>query len=317
MKTLLLILLLSFNLSKSQKPTVVATVNSNNIVIGEELIISFEINSDGKFDIIFPNYGDTLSSFEIINISKIDTITQEKIIKYKQSLSLINFDSGRYEIPSIKFVYKDKLDSSKLADFRTISTNSIPVFVNSVQVDTTQTFKDIKPLIDVPFSIWEIIEYIYFTIGLILLAIILWYLYKKYYKNRVKVEENIPYDPKISADVLALEALKKLKEEKLWQNNEFKLYYTKLTDILRIYILRVFEVNALDMTSSEILDSLKGRNLSELGHSNLKFIFTNSDLVKFAKEKPIQSINESAIDYSFDFIEKTKNLIIKNEEEEG
>jgi len=315
MKTLLILLLLN-TLSYSNEPNVVATVNSNNIVIGEELIMSFEINSNGEYDIIFPNYSDTLSSFEIINISKIDTIKQENILKYKQNLSLIQFDSGHFEIPSIKFVYKDKNDSNKLADFRTISTNSIPVYVNSVQIDTTQTFKDIKPLMDVPFSIWEIINYIYFTLGFLILALILWYLYKKYYKNRVKEEDNVPYDPKIPADILALEALKKLSEEKLWQNNEFKLYYTKLTDILRIYIFRVYDINALDMTSSEILEELKSKNIDEILFSNLKYIFTNSDLVKFAKEKPIQEINESAINYAFDFVEKTKSLIVKNEEEE-
>lgn len=315
MKIIILFFIL-FNLSKSEEPKVVATVNNNNVIIGEEIKLDIEINSPNIYDIIFPKMMDTVASFEIINISKIDTLINEKNLKLKQQVSLIQFDSGRYEIPSLKFVYKDKNDTSKLSDFRTFSTNSIPIYVNTVEIDTTKGIADIKPLLDAPFTIWEIIEYIYLTIGLILLALILWYLYNKYYKNRPKVEEDVPYDPKIPADILALEALRKLKSEKLWQEGEFKKYYTQLTDILRIYILRVFEIDALDMTSSEILENIKLKNLSEELYSKLKFILTNADLVKFAKEKPLPEINENAIEYAFLFVEETKNLIKKDEDEE-
>ena len=315
MKIIILFFLI-FNLSKSQEPKVVATVNNNNVIIGEEIKLDIEINSPDKYDIIFPKMMDSVGSFEIINISKIDTFFTEKNLKLKQQVSLIQFDSGRYEIPSLKFVYKDKNDTSKLSDFRTFSTNSIPIYVNTVEIDTTKGIADIKPLLDAPFTIWEIIEYIYITIGLILLALILWYLYNKYYKNRPKEEENVPYDPKIPADILALEALRKVKSEKLWQEGEYKKYYTHLTDILRIYILRVFEIDALDMTSSEILEYIKSKNISEELYSKLKFILTNADLVKFAKEKPLPEINENAIEYAFFFVEETKNLIKKDEEEE-
>lgn len=315
MKFILLLLLL-FTFANSKEPKAVATASSNNITIGENIILNLEIISSNKYDIIFPNLQDTLSSFEILELSKIDTIVENGDIKLKQEISLIHFDSGRYEIPALKFVYKNIDDTSKLSDFRTFSTNAIPVFVNSIEIDTTQSFKDIKPLIDAPFTIWEIIDYIYLGLILILLAILGWYLYNKYFKNRKVVKEEVIYDPKIPADILALEALRKLKDEKIWQQNEFKLYYTKLTDILRVYILRVFNINALDMTSSEIIDSLRNMPFDENIKNELKYILTNSDLVKFAKEKPIPEVNEKVLDYGFSFVEKTKSFIKKEEEEE-
>jgi hypothetical protein len=315
MKFIILILLL-FNIANSKEPKAVATASSNNITIGENIILNLEIISSNKYEIIFPNFQDTLSSFEILGLSKIDTIIENGDIKLKQEISLIHFDSGRYNIPSLKFVYKNIDDTNKLSDFRTFSTNSIPIFVNTIEIDTTQSFKDIKPLIDAPFTIWEIIDYIYLGLILILLAILGWYLYNKYLKNRQVVKEEVIYDPKIPADILALEALRKLKDEKIWQQNEFKLYYTKLTDILRIYILRVFNINALDMTSSEIIESLKNMPFDENIKNELKYILTNSDLVKFAKEKPIPEVNEKVLDYGFSFVEKTKSFIKKEEEEE-
>lgn len=315
MKILLIILLLT-TYTNSKEPKAIATVNSNNVTIGENILLDLEILTSDKYDIIFPNMLDTLASFEILGLSKIDTTKINGEIKLKQELSLIKFDSGRYEIPSLKFVYKNLNDTNKLSDFRTFSTKSIPIYVNSIEIDTTQGFKDIKPLIDAPFTIWEIIDYIIIPIIIIILVLLGWYFYKKYIKNRKIEKEELIYDPKIPADILAIEALKKLKEEKIWQHGEFKSYFTNLTDILRIYILRVFDINALDMTSSEILEKLNGSSISEEPKNELKFILTNADLVKFAKEKPIPEVNEKALEYGFSFVENTKSLIKKEEDEE-
>ena len=63
------------------------------------------------------------------------------------------------------------------------------------------------------------------------------------------------------------------------------------------------------MTSSEILKYIKSKNISEELYSKLKFILTNADLVKFAKEKPLPEINENAIEYAFFFVEETKETM--------
>lgn len=313
-KIIFLILIFNYYLLPNE-PTVKSTVDKKNVLIGEEINYNLELKSSDKYNFIFPNITDTLSNFEVLN-SKIDTLKNEKDLVFKQNIKLITFDSGYFKIPSLKVLYHLKSDSNKLIDYRSLSTNEFGISVNTVEVDTSAAFKDIKPLIEVPFSIWEIIEYIYGAIALILLVLAGIYIYRKYFKKEENDEEELPFDPKIPADVLALEALKKLEKEKLWQNNEFKEYYTKLTDILRIYIYRVFEFDARDMTSSEIIDSLKLKSIKDELIEKMNFILSNADLVKFAKEKPLSDINIRAIEDALIFVENTKFLIKKDEDEE-
>lgn len=312
----LIFFLVFYSFIYSNQPTVKTTVDTKEVLIGEAINFNIEISSSKEYQFILPDFKDTLSNFEIIEKGKIDTTLTETKLIYKQNIKLISFDSGYFEIPSLKILYHLKSDSSKFIDYRSISTNKHSITVNTIAIDTTETFKDIKPIVDVPFSIWEIIEYIYLLIAIIILSIIGYYIYKKYFKNKIKIEEDLPYDPKIPADILAIEALKKLQNEKLWQNGEYKEYYTKLTDILRIYIYRVFEFDARDMTSSEILEHLKLKYKEEEIIHNLKYILENADLVKFAKEKPYQDINFKVIELAYNFVEKTRILIAKNEDEE-
>lgn len=315
MKKIIFLLLIFNSYLLPNEPTVKSTVDKKNVLIGEEINYNLELKSSDKYNFIFPNITDTLSNFEVLN-SKIDTLKNEKDLVFKQNIKLITFDSGYFKIPSLKVLYHLKSDSNKLIDYRSLSTNEFGISVNTVEVDTSAAFKDIKPLIEVPFSIWEIIEYIYGAIAIILLVFAGIYIYRKYFKKEEKDEEELPFDPKIPADVLALEALKKLEKEKLWQNNEFKEYYTNLTDILRIYIYRVFEFDARDMTSSEIIDSLKLKSIKDELIEKMNFILSNADLVKFAKEKPLSDINIRAIEDALIFVENTKFLIKKDEDEE-
>ena len=47
-----------------------------------------------------------------------------------------------------------------------------------------------------------------------------------------------------------------LKEEQLWQKGEVKIYYTRLTEILRKYLENRFRVYSLELTTDETLEAL-------------------------------------------------------------
>ena len=85
-----------------------------------------------------------------------------------------------------------------------------------------------------------------------------------------------------------MKEIERIKNEKVWQKGQPKTYYTELTDTLRTYIKDRFGFNALEMTSSEIIDKLLEMNDKE-AISDLKELFQTADLVKFAKH---ESANE-------------------------
>ncbi len=78
-----------------------------------------------------------------------------------------------------------------------------------------------------------------------------------------------------------------------------KTYYTRLTDTLRKYIQERFGFNAMEMTSSQIIDNLQQTGDRKM-LDELTELFSTADLVKFAKYSTL--INENAVN----FIDSTK-----------
>ena len=104
----------------------------------------------------------------------------------------------------------------------------------------------------------------------------------------------------------AVERLHMLKGMQLWQNGREKDYYTGLTDILREYIDRRFGVNAVEMTSSEIIDALKHNRETQLVNDQLSEILAVADFVKFASQRPLADDNERSFQRAVNFVNATK-----------
>lgn len=282
-----------------QNISVNAKIDTNNVLIGDQIKLWLQAKSDKKTSIIFPQIPDTLGKFDVISRSKFDTLLENNSITIKQNLVITSFDSGSHELPALTFMYeKDGFES-----MFPINTNPIYVNFNTVSVDTTKPFKDIKGPMDYPFSILDYLPHI--LIGLLILGLLYlgYYYYKKYKKSKVKTE--LKYDLKIPAHIAALDALRILENEKLWQNGNIKLYHIRLTEIVRLYIERQFSISALEMISEDIITSLKNKNINSNLISNLYEIFRIADLAKFAKFQPLPDENAKTMSYSIDFVNNT------------
>ena len=78
-----------------------------------------------------------------------------------------------------------------------------------------------------------------------------------------------------------------------------------MTDALRTYIKDRFGFNALEMTSSEIIDKLLELKDKE-AISDLKELFQTADLVKFGKHDPQMNEIDANLINAIDFINETK-----------
>lgn len=114
----------------------------------------------------------------------------------------------------------------------------------------------------------------------------------------------------------ALKELDKIKQSKIWQQNREKEFYTSVTDVLRKYILERFNINALEMTSSEIIDKVKNNSQieSDSAVDNLQQVLQLADMVKFAKQKPLQDENDLSLMNAFFFVTQTKEVDLSEEE---
>lgn len=280
-----------------QDVKVEAKTDSTKFLIGDQFTLTLTAKSEASGNIIFPSI-DSIPNFEIINQGNIDTVNTNGMITLSRQYLLTCFDSGSYEIPSFTFMYTKK----GMSELYPAKTNPVALYFDIPVLG--KDIIDIKKPLDEPVTFSEYLPYLIVLICLIALALAVYWYYKR---RKPKAVEQAPevFEPKIPAHVLALAALDKLKSENLWQKGEVKEYYIKLTEILRTYIERKYKILALEMTSEEILayfiKLLENKDIMD----KLIFILNNADMTKFAKKQPDENINNTTLNYTYDFVNQT------------
>ncbi len=79
-----------------------------------------------------------------------------------------------------------------------------------------------------------------------------------------------------------------------------------ITDTLRRYIVDRFGINAMEMTSGEILDIIRKQQEATSVYESLKQIMQLADFVKFAKMNPLPDENDLSLMNAYLFINQTK-----------
>lgn len=285
--------------ANAQSVSATLRADSNEIQIGDPLNIRLTVKHPTGMVVPFPVITDTLGNLEITGVSKIDTSTEGASKVLSQLYTVSAFDSGQYHAGPVRIYYKN---SDGAPD--SVFSNDIPVTVNTLDVDTAKPFKGIKAPLTVPYVWQEFTYYIIAGVVLVLLiaaAVILWRRYKK--QKPAAVERPRPKDP---AHIWARKELRKLEEEKVWQKDEVKLYYSRLTDILRQYLEYRYNWYAMESTTEEIEVQMGQYHLKEKAKENLLAILRAADLVKFAKMIPMPDANIKAMESANKFIDFTE-----------
>ncbi|MDY6800943.1 MAG: hypothetical protein SVU94_06940 [Bacteroidota bacterium] len=291
----------------AQQVQVKAKLDTNEALIGDQIGLELSVFQSTNDTVLLPIFENNLTNnIEVIEQFAPDTLKQNNgILEIKQKVIITAFDSGQYVIPHIPFLYGND----------TLKSNALSFKVNTVPVDTTKAIKDIKGPYEAPISLAEILPWALGGLGVIILVLLLIYIIRKIIRKEPILRKVKPLEP---AHVIAYRDLEKLKEQKLWQNGLIKEYYTELTDILRKYLWNRYAIRTLERTSDEILQSLKNSPFyDEEPYLLLKNIFYLSDLVKFAKLKPLPDEHQKCYDDAIRFVDETKLEIIEEDKEDS
>ncbi|EAR02959.1 hypothetical protein [Maribacter sp. HTCC2170] len=274
--------LVSLNGFGQNAPKVSSEVDTTFIKIGDQLKFKVIVEVDSTDIVIFPE-GQTFSPLETVEAFATDTTRKNDRVTLLKTYALTQFDSGFYKLPSQRIEINGK----------GFFTDSLLVNVATVPVDTlAQKMYDIKPLIQVEKSNsqWWIILLIVLVVLGIIGALVYWFVLRKKPLTEEEKEALLPpYDR-------ALLELKKLDNSKYLIKDEYKQYYSELTDIVRSYLEEDANVSALESTTNELITKLE--MLKDAGELDLdtdtikqfKNILQTADLVKFAKSKPPTSV---------------------------
>jgi hypothetical protein len=301
--SLVLSLLFALCLSAgAQDVKVTSAFDSTRILIGDQIRFTVTVDQPDGLKFALPVFKDTLvKNIEILSGPVIDSTREKGRLKIIQKYLITSFDSGRYQIPPVFVEIKTE---NGLKRFYSEYSLLEVMRVRIAPADTVAKIFDIIQPYKAPITVGDVLPWVLIAAVIGALAWFAVRYIRKLRSSRGEIEEIVIADP---AHVIALRDLEKLRDEKLWQNGEIKLYYTRLTEILRQYLENRFRVFSLELTTSETLEALVRTGFKKNGSYNqLRGVLTGADLVKFAKYTPEPSEHESIFQDSWNFVLATK-----------
>ena len=292
-----------------------ADIDSLQMFIGQQAKLSIQAIQPQDYTLQFPVFSDTIvSNLELVSTLKPDTLQLDnERLQVTNSYIVTSFDSALVYMPGFDV----------LAGEEVYTTNSLSIKIVDMPIYTTQqAITDIKDVYNPPID-WMFYLTIVGSIllALLLLALVL-YLVNKYLKLRENKEEVVvePIDPR-KAHEIAYEELDALRQKQLWQAQQFKAYYTELTEILRRYISNRYDIDAMEQTSDEVMSEFRQNKELRDKKEEIKLladVLQLADLVKFAKWQPLPDECERSFHQVTQFIDQTKEVEpeIKNERSE-
>lgn len=295
---IVLLILLAMPRANAQV-TVDASIDSLQLLIGEQAKIKLQVSMNANQKLQLPLLRDTLvTGVEILDIAKPDTqlLNENKRWLISQEYTITSFDSALYYLPPFEVLVDNQAYRSK----------ALALKVYSIPVDTLHPdqFFGPKDIREVPI-IWEDVAPLVYSavIMLILGALAVFFVIR--FRDNKPIIKIIKVEPKLPPHQVAMKKIEEIKADKQIQREAPKLYYTELTEAIRTYIKERFGFNAMEMTSSEIINRLLEEKDPQ-SISDLKLLFETADLVKFAKHAPMMNENDMNLVNAIDFINQTK-----------
>lgn len=293
-------------------PSITAKLDSASLLMGKLGSLHLEVvqdaNAKGGFPMLavpapegyLPLCGDSVELRTSYKADTIDIGSGRRQINF--TFPIQSFDSGFYQLP--QFVYVAGRDTARS---NRVSLKVIPIKASADE--EIAGFPD--PVVPADKSIFDNLpDFIYYWWWTILLVLLLaagavWIICRKKENEPVlkkRKPEPTPYE-------VAMAGLRKLKDDKLWEQGLEREYFTRLTEILRQYLEGRFNINAMEMTSRQILDSLSSNPEVKGKRDYVRRILDMADFVKFAKMRPLPDDNIEAFTNAYHFIEETKPVV--------
>lgn len=259
------------------------TVDKAEVFIGDLIRYSVSITHDSSITLVPPPLGANLGAFDVKDYeADVETKLEDGRIRSTTTFVLSTFTTGDYIIPPVPVAFEmpDKMQKVMLAE-------AVPIRVKSM-LENAGDSADIRPL-KAPYE-FERNWVPYYVAGALLLLGIAGFLLWLKFRKKPAVEDVVDMRP---AWEIAYEKLALLKAANLMEEARYKEYYIELTEIVRAYLGRMYDVTALDMTTEEFLCAFRQRELPPDLYDMTSSLLHHADLVKFARYVPAKERAES------------------------
>jgi hypothetical protein len=174
--------------------------------------------------------------------------------------------------------------------------------VSTLPADADEKGEDlhpVKPPIDVPIRSWRLLWATLIALAVAALA----YAGLRWWRNRpVPPPVVVPPEP---LDVRIRAALDALRGEDLPGKARYREFYFRLSEVIRAYLGERYAFDALECTTAELLDAVRGLPTPGFPFEELRRFGDDSDLVKFAKSEPTVDLCKRDMDFAYLLLQKT------------
>lgn len=314
--------------SASAQLSVAVDAIPDSIYFGDDIVLIYKVN--------VPT-GTQLTSIDFSPLKEIENAAyQQDSVTFDEIMDVDIVDGGAFGINDVNLIISQQPDGSglPLQGSVKIRISTIGAFLLPIPIINTTPAQAVMPLQRKPLYVlprgqaielnenksiieetisWkDYLKYLYgllTAVGLVLLGI---YLNKKFKDNEEKEEVIVP-EVKKPAHIIALKDLNELKSKQLWQSGEEKQYHTELTRVMRQYVEDRYDIQALEMTTSQLKNSMSKKGIGTAVISKFTDILQIADKVKFAKGKTGPEINERFMEDAIEIVNITKQVQIETE----
>ena len=296
----LCIILIASALSASAQVSVEAVIDSIQIFVGQQVHVTLTATAKENAKVEFPQFKPMeyiTPGVEVLDRQELEQQVQDNgFVSRSMVYTMTSFDDTLYYIPPMTVKIDGKPYESK----------SLALKVLTIEVDTlhAEQFFGPKDVQDNPFQWSDWSMPFWLSVLMLFLLAAAYYLYLRLRDNK-PIISHIRIVKRLLPHQKAMKEIEQIKADKMVSSENSKEYYTKLTDTLRKYIEERYGFNAMEMTSSEIIERLMASQ-DQKALDELRQLFTTADLVKFAKYSTLINENDANLVNAIDFINQTK-----------
>ncbi|MDE6311773.1 MAG: BatD family protein [Muribaculaceae bacterium] len=281
--------------------SITAEADTTVVEMADQLNVRVRVISAENLDNVrlapMPQAGTEYNGVDIlaVNADTVESGSGKQVVDY--TFLIQAFDPGMVTLPPFGAVAGNASDTA-FSDIVTLK-------VVPVDVDSLENINPLAPVADARTRWYDYLPswtpWVLLAIALIALATaIVWYLRRrKVVITEMRSKPVPPYE-------LAMARLNALADRKLAESGNEKAYYTELVDILRQYLEGRFGINAMEMTSPQIIRALRGNDETRMSADEMKTVLEMADFVKFAKVRPLPDDNARSFRRAKEFVEATK-----------
>lgn len=251
-------------------------VDKSAVMVGD--IITYTLRVDTIPEIIpkIPEMGSKIFGLRIIDMGasgpreEVGRKTWEKWYKLQPDIT------GSYIIPPAQVLYEDP--NGKQAEE---TAPQIFIEVKSVIKEGEEygDIRDIKSLQKIKNNLKLLYIVVTASIVMVIFIILGVWLYLRKKRKEIIVKQPAP-------DEVAINELEGLKASDYLEKKDYRSFYFKLSEILRVYMEKRFSFPAQESTTEELIPQIEQLNLTRAQKDTIRFLARGEDLVKFARHNP-------------------------------